>query len=165
MSLLISESATEPLTTAQVKAWAKIENSDEDSLITSLITSCRREIESYTKNVLISQVWQTTYIADDGKIFFYSPRITATSVSVTVDGEVTTDYVYNSNTGRLRLNSAYYGDEVIVIEWTVATVLSSLAPLKQSLLDLVTYRFFNRGATDIPALVMTVLNQYRVFNV
>jgi hypothetical protein len=51
MSLLISESGSEPITTAEAKAWAKVENSDEDSLISSLITSCRREIESYTKNV------------------------------------------------------------------------------------------------------------------
>ena len=48
MSLLITEAA-EPITSSEVKAWAKIENSDEDSLVSSLITSCRREVESYTK--------------------------------------------------------------------------------------------------------------------
>ena len=28
-----------PITTAEAKAWAKVENSDEDSLISSLITT------------------------------------------------------------------------------------------------------------------------------
>ena len=60
MSLLISESGSEPITTAEAKAWAKVENSDEDSLISSLITSCRREIESYTK---------TFYDLKFGKLF------------------------------------------------------------------------------------------------
>ena len=37
MSLLITD-GSEPLTTADVKAWAKIENSDEDTLL-NLFTS------------------------------------------------------------------------------------------------------------------------------
>ena len=60
MSLLITD-GSEPLTTADVKAWAKIENSDEDTLVSSLITLCRHEIESYTKMVLCNQTWRTFY--------------------------------------------------------------------------------------------------------
>jgi len=164
MSILISESGSEPITTAEVKTWAKVENSDEDSLISSLITSCRREIESYTKNVLRPQVWRTKYIAETIKNRFYSPRITASSVAVTVDGDTITDYLFNEVTGCLRLNYDYSNDELIVIEWTMATALSSLAPLKQALLDLITYRFYNRGLYDMPDNVKTILNMYRIFN-
>lgn len=165
MSLLISESVTEPLIAAQVKAWAKIENADEDSLITSLITSCRREIESYTKHALIAQVWQSTYIAEKGIKAFYSPRMKASSLTFTVDNVANTDYVFNVDTGKLRLNNAYVGDESLVITWTIGTTLSSLAPLLQALLDLVTYRFFNRGVSDMPQVVSSVLSQYRIYNV
>jgi len=164
MSILISESGSEPITTAEVKTWAKVENSDEDSLISSLITSCRREVESYTKNVLRPQVWRTKYIAETIKNRFYSPRITASSVAVTVDGDTITDYLFNEVTGCLRLNYDYSNDELIVIEWTMATALSSLAPLKQALLDLITYRFYNRGLYDMPDNVKTILNMYRIFN-
>ncbi len=164
MSILISESGSEPITTAEVKTWAKVENSDEDSLISSLITSCRREIESYTKNVLRPQVWRSKYIAETIKNRFYSPRITASSVAVTVDGDTITDYLFNEVTGCLRLNYDYSNDELIVIEWTMATALSSLAPLKQALLDLITYRFYNRGLYDMPDNVKTILNTYRIFN-
>ena len=164
MSILISESGSEPITTAEVKTWAKVENSDEDSLISSLITSCRREIESFTKCVLRPQVWRTKYIAETIKNRFYSPRITASSVVVTVDGDTITDYLFNEVTGCLRLNYDYSNDELIVIEWTMATALSSLAPLKQALLDLITYRFYNRGLYDMPDNVKTILNMYRIFN-
>ena len=165
MSLLISESGSEPITTAEAKAWAKVENSDEDSLISSLITSCRREIESYTKNVLRPQVWQTFYQFEYAKTIFYSPRLQASSVTVTVDEESYTDYVFNAQTGRLKLNSELVIDSEITITWTCTTMLYSLAPLKQALLDLVTYRFYNRGTYDLPQNVRTVLDQYRVFNV
>lgn len=164
MSFLVSESGSEPLLLADVKTWAKVENDDEDTLITSLITSCRREIESYTKNVLRPQVWRSKYIAETIKNRFYSPRITASSVAVTVDGDTITDYLFNEVTGCLRLNYDYSNDELIVIEWTMATALSSLAPLKQALLDLITYRFYNRGLYDMPDNVKTILNMYRIFN-
>jgi len=163
MSLLLSESGSEPLTTSDVKAWAKVENSDEDSLISSLITSCRREVESFTKNVLRAQIWQTTHTATEGKYVFYSPRITASSVTITIDDEAYTDYTLTN--GRLRLGSQYYGGEEIVINWSIVTSLESLAPLKQALLDLITYRFYNRGAYDMPQNIKTVFEQYRVFNV
>ena len=165
MSFIVSESGSEPLLLADVKTWAKVENDDEDTLITSLITSCRREIESFTKCVLRPQVWRTKYIAETIKNRFYSPRIAASSVVVTVDGDTITDYLFNEVTGCLRLNYDYSNDELIVIEWTMATALSSLAPLTQALKDLVTYRFYNRGSYDLPANVVSVLNQYRVFNV
>lgn len=167
MSLLITEAA-EPITTAEVKAWAKIENSDEDSLVSSLITSCRREVESYTKQVLNNQTWQTVYPNDKAKTLFYSPRMTATAVSVDVDGTTLTedtDYLFNSNTGRLKLKNEYGTDSEITITWTVQTTLSAQSALKQALLDLVTYRFYNRGTSDMPNLVKEAINKYRVFNV
>ena len=167
MSLLITEAA-EPITTAEVKAWAKIENSDEDSLVSSLITSCRREVESYTKQVLNNQTWRTFYQFDYAKTIFYSPRMTATAVSVDVDGTTLTedtDYLFNSNTGRLKLKNEYGTDSEITITWTVQTTLSAQSALKQALLDLVTYRFYNRGTSDMPNLVKEAINKYRVFNV
>lgn len=165
MSLLISESGSEPLTTAEAEAWAKIENSDEDTLVLSLITSCRKEIEAYTKQVLRPQIWQTECFADKGQYIFYSPRNLVSSATVTIDGDVYTDFKLDKSIGRVRLDNQYYGQETILIEWTIITNSTSLAPLTQSLKDLVTYRFYNRGTYNIPDNVRTVLDQFRVFNV
>ena len=164
MSLLISETGIEPLTTAQAKAWAKIENSDEDTLVLSLITSCRKEIEAYTKNVLLAQTWQTECISDKGQTVFYSPRIAVNGATVTVDDVAYTDFALDKSKGRVRLNTQYYGDEVILIEWDIVTNNTSFAALKQALLDLITYRFYNRGLYDMPDNVKTILNMYRIFN-
>ena len=164
MSILISESGSEPITTADVKAWAKVENSDEDSLISSLISSCRREVESYTKNVLRPQVWRTKYILDKGQYIFYSPRFFADSVEITIDDDAYTDFVYNRTTGRVKLNSQFYANDELVITWNVETQTESFTPLKQALLDLITYRFYNRGLYDMPDNVKTILNMYRIFN-
>ena len=164
MSLLISETGIEPLTTAQAKAWAKIENSDADTLVLSFITSCRKEIESFTKCVLRPQIWQTEYILYKGQYIFYSPRFFADSVEIKIDDEAYTDFVYNRTTGRVKLNSQFYANDELVITWNVETQTESFTPLKQALLDLITYRFYNRGLYDMPDNVKTILNMYRIFN-
>ena len=86
-------------------------------------------------------------------------------MTVTIDDEAYTDFTFNEITGRLKINNEYSSSNEISITWTCTTMLYSLAPLKQSLLDLVTYRFYNRGTYDLPQNVRTVLDQYRVFNV
>jgi len=164
MSFIVSESGSEPLLLADVKTWAKVENDDEDTLITSLITSCRREIESFTKCVLRPQIWQTEYILDKGQYIFYSPRFFTDSVEITIDDDAYTDFVYNRTTGRVKLNSQFYANDELVITWNVETQTESFTPLKQALLDLITYRFYNRGLYDMPDNVKTILNMYRIFN-
>ena len=118
--------------------------------------------------MLCNQTWRTFYQFDYAKTIFYSPRMTATAVSVDVDGTTLTedtDYLFNSNTGRLKLKNEYGTDSEITITWTVQTTLSAQSALKQALLDLVTYRFYNRGTSDMPNLVKEAINKYRVFNV
>tara|TARA_R100000005_G_scaffold95320_1_gene76353 strand:- start:134 stop:757 length:624 start_codon:yes stop_codon:yes gene_type:complete len=53
--------ATEPITLNDTKAYLKVENSADDTLITSLIKAAREEIEEYTGLIIISQVW-TLYL-------------------------------------------------------------------------------------------------------
>ena len=50
----------------------KIENSDEDSLVSSLITSCGREVRIIHKQVLNNQTWQTVYPNDKAKLFLFT---------------------------------------------------------------------------------------------
>jgi len=72
--------------------------------------------------------------------------------------------VYNRTTGRVKLNSQFYANDELVITWNVETQTESFTPLKQALLDLITYRFYNRGLYDMPDNVKTILNMYRIFN-
>ena len=56
MAYRVSISSTELVTRAEVAAYAKIENTDENSIIDSLITSSREELEKLLKIPLITQV-------------------------------------------------------------------------------------------------------------
>jgi uncharacterized phiE125 gp8 family phage protein len=55
---ITSGPAVEPVTTDEVKLFARIDGSEEDSLISSFITAVRGAIEQYTWRALIEQSWR-----------------------------------------------------------------------------------------------------------
>lgn len=59
-STLITPPSSEPVTVADVKAWARISSDDEDVLLGSLIIAARQEAEKYLKRALITQTWEYT---------------------------------------------------------------------------------------------------------
>lgn len=52
------EPASEPITTAEAKAHLRVDFSDEDTYIDTLITTARKHCESYTNRVFITQTWR-----------------------------------------------------------------------------------------------------------
>ena len=48
---------TEPVTTSEAKLYCKIDISDDDVLIASLVTAARRWVENVTSNRLVTQTW------------------------------------------------------------------------------------------------------------
>ena len=58
MALVMTTSpAVEPLTLSEAKAHLRVDTTDEDTLISSLITAARIHIEMATGRALITQVW------------------------------------------------------------------------------------------------------------
>lgn len=68
--ILIAPPESEPLSLAEAKAFLRIDHSDEDGLIASLIAAARARIESETRCAMIAQTW--CFIRDswpdDGRI-------------------------------------------------------------------------------------------------
>jgi len=58
---LITGPGSEPVSTAEVKAHARVYTDDDDSYIGELITAVRAEFESLTGIALISQSWRVWY--------------------------------------------------------------------------------------------------------
>lgn len=55
---LITEPASEPVTLAEVKLQCRIDGTDDDALITSLITSARQSCEHMLGRSLMTQTWE-----------------------------------------------------------------------------------------------------------
>jgi len=58
--ILITAPLIEPVTLAEAKVHLKIDHADEDTYISSLISSARRFCEKYTRGALIEQTWKWT---------------------------------------------------------------------------------------------------------
>lgn len=50
----------EPVSLAEAKAHLKIDSSDEDTYLTALIKTCRKEAETFTGRAFITQTWVKT---------------------------------------------------------------------------------------------------------
>jgi hypothetical protein len=59
-SVLITAPATEPVTLAEVKAWLRIDTTDEDTILTPLIAGARQVAEKFLRTALITQTWEYT---------------------------------------------------------------------------------------------------------
>ncbi len=57
-SYLLSAPALEPVTLAQTKEFLRVDDSNEDSFISSLIVAARIHVETITSRALISQSWR-----------------------------------------------------------------------------------------------------------
>jgi hypothetical protein len=59
-STIVTEPSIEPVTLSDVKAYAKIDGSDDDGLLNDLIMTARQSVEKYLKRALITQTWKLT---------------------------------------------------------------------------------------------------------
>ena len=57
----ITEPASEPLTLTETKAYLKIDNSADDTLISNLIIAVRKSAEGFLHSSLITQSWKISY--------------------------------------------------------------------------------------------------------
>ena len=155
MSVLVSMSQSEPVTLAEVKLWGKIEHDDEDDVLDSLITSCRDELERYLKIAFVTQTWRDDFECVDQPV--YAPRLPLTAVSITVDAVATTEFKFNQATGRVKTDQPIYNADIVVIYTSTVTALQPV--LKTALLDLISYRFYNRGNAESMQMPMDIKNR------
>jgi uncharacterized phiE125 gp8 family phage protein len=57
-SYLIAGPGEEPVSLAEAKAFCRIDGTDEDALVSALITAARLHVESITGRALLTQTWR-----------------------------------------------------------------------------------------------------------
>lgn len=162
---LLAGPAVEPVTLAEAKAWLRLDDSDEDTLVTTLVTAARLHVEAVTGLALITQSWRL--VRDgwplDGTVRLpVSPLQSLTSIT-TYDAEgtattlaldgVLTDAAGNpaavilpAGFGAGTVLRPRQGIEIDYVAGFGDDGASVPAPLRQALLTLLAYWFENRDA-------------------
>lgn len=159
-SILIAGPGEEPVSLAEAKAWCRIDSSDEDDLVTALITAARLQVESETRRALITQSWRLSLDCPRGRLVVLpvgpvSDVTAATADDSEIDVTLQGDAALMPGEGYRQL----------VIDYTAGYGAATDVPadLKQAVLVLVAYWYENRdlALTASPTGFERLLAGYR----
>lgn len=170
VNIQIEEAGTEPVSLDDLKAWAIIDHTDHDDLITSMGVGARQDIEQYLGGVKLvdSTINFHMITTKDYSSLYQFPGVLNTSnmnsltVSTVEDGvddvEQTLNEGYYMN-GSLKIVSAGTNR----IEYTVSPVVP--VAIQEAIKMLVAYRYNNRGDQEmqqgLPEDIQAKVNRYK----
>lgn len=184
---LVNAPATEPVSSTEAKAFLRVTGTDEDTLITTLISTARQIVEKATGRALITQTWRLTMDAfpDSDRISLerwpvatvaslkYYPADGSAQVTWTASG----NYLVNADSGILSLvngvswPSTIRRPDAVQIEFTAgaANAAAVAEELKHSVLLVISHLYENRAAVsmagapnEIPYSLRHLLESQRV---
>lgn len=158
---------TEPVTLAEVKLHLRIDHTEEDALLTGLVTAARQLLENDVRRALITQTWELVLDAFPGEGYLCLPRPplqSVTSVTYTTQAGVATtfaasNYVVDTYTepGRivLKTGSSWPGETLkeaagVVVRYVAGFGAASAVPqlFKQAIWLMVGHWYENREAVS-----------------
>jgi hypothetical protein len=161
---------TEPVTLADVKAWASVDHTDHDTLLTSMITGARQDVEQELGGVKLVESTALFYLntTKDAENISQLPgalslaHVSDLTVELVEDGETNEvqvldeDYYFN---GTLKIGSAARH----LVSYTITPVVPTA--IKEAIKMLVAYRYNNRGDQEkqhgIPEDIERKVSKYR----
>jgi len=135
--------ASEPVTKAEAKLFARIDITDDDDLVDALIEAARREVESFTRRSLINTTWDMTLDCFPATILLpRSPLSSVTSIS----------YVDTSGTTQT-LTSTLYRVDTASLPGRITNAYGQTWPATQAVTNAVTVKFvagYGATAASVP---------------
>lgn len=185
--VLVTAPATEPVSLTEAKLHLRVDATDEDTLITALITAARQLVEEETWRALVTQTWD--YVADDwpegdALAMPRPPLQSVTSITyVDADGVTQTmpaaDYIVDTYQHRVVLaddadwpSDDLYPTSAVRVRYVAGYGAASAVPgpIKQAMLLLIGHLYESREAaivgtiaTELPLGVRALLAPYRAF--
>jgi len=168
----ITDPASEPLTLSDTKLYLRVDNTDDDTLITNLITAARMIAENWLRRSLITQSWKLAYdLGIPESIWLPMGPVTSLTSVVLVNMDSTTQtidsstYWLNAAQNALIMFGCLIGFR-IEITYTAgyADADNVPMPIKQGMLAHIAAMYDNRGdAGDdvLPAQSVGLYTPYR----
>lgn len=178
MSLqLITPPSAEPVTLAEAKSHLKIDTTDEDALLTTLVTAARARAEWHTGRAFVTQSWIQRLDAwpPDGIAEIALPPLQAvTEVAVISPYDIRTvlaptTYRVDTANGRVIFANApsqLRAKDCVEISFTAGYGAASAVPaaLREAILQIVADLYSHRGEDGTVGLAgQTLLAPYRIF--
>jgi len=166
---LITGPALEPLTLAETKLHLRVDISDDDTLIASLISSARRQAELFMRRALINQTWELvldTFPSCDEIRLPLPPLVSVTSIKYTIRAGTQSTFAatnYRVFIGRepgivkLKYNCAWPGDalleaQAVAVQYVCgygAAAANVPVNIRQGMLMLIGHWYENREAVVV----------------
>ena len=135
---------TEPVTIEEAKNYLRINNTQDDALITSMIKSARRDAERYLNSDIVAKERVVYYDVLTNEINLYFAPV-ASIDSITIDGTAvpTTDYEQNGlDNPKISLNNT----RAEKVEITYTTLGRDFDDVKIGILALIAWKYYGRDA-------------------
>lgn len=178
---LVTPPATEPVTLEEAKLHLRIDGTEEDSLISALITAARQKAEEYTKRAFITQTWEYAIDSVSGKVYLPRPPVQMIN-EVILDGEIvsTENYVLVGQDvfyTKIPLNAVKpdglviryasgYGSNATdvpqAIRQAILMLVAHMYEAREGEAPQVEYEVQARAGADMPPMVASLLRPYRV---
>lgn len=173
---LTAAAVSEPVTTADLKSFMRIDSTDDDGLIASLIKAATKRADEYCKRSFMEQDWRASF--DSLAMIVDLPRPPLVSVDkVTLYDQDGTEYAVTdfhidtaSEPGRVFFNSTdgwpttVRKKAAMVIDYTAGASNPTLVDqdVKHAIKLIVAFWYENRESQAMPSEAKDVLSTHRI---
>jgi len=180
---LVTDASVEPVTLAEMKDFMKVDLTDEEDIITSLIKSARISIEKYCGIGLISKTYDYYFDKAEDVIKIPLPPLQSITTfayndTTYTETEISSSYykvfTFDNNKGEvIKLQTFTYPSNIPdyrafrirFVNGYGATANTVPETLKQALKLTVSHWFENRESQELPSEAIRLLQQFKIYKI